>query len=79
MGHKWGIESDGAKFCVDCDWFADTDRGRGPCEGDRRERATLELMAAVLLSSNPDWPQPADPFADLPSAERATCDRDHVS
>jgi hypothetical protein len=61
MGHKWGIESDGAKFCVDCDW------------------ATLELMAAVLLSSNPDWPQPADPFADLPPAKRATCDRDHLS
>jgi hypothetical protein len=79
MEHKWETESDGAKFCGACDWFADTDRGRGPCEGNRRERKTRELMAAVLLADNPAWPQPVDPFADLPSAERATCDRDHVS
>jgi hypothetical protein len=39
----------------------------------------LDQLAEWLLEENEQWPQPADPFKDMPSAERATCDRDHVS
>jgi hypothetical protein len=38
----------------------------------------LDRVAEWLLEEQPDWPQPADPFADLPSAERVTTQGDHL-
>ena len=32
----------------------------------------LDELAEFLLAENEDWPQPADPFTNLPSAEVAT-------
>jgi hypothetical protein len=49
----------------------------GKCQ--KRSAALSARRAERLLEANPRWPQPADPFADLPPAKRATCDRDHLS
>lgn len=38
----------------------------------------VDVVAEWLLEEQPEWPQPDDPFEGMPSAERASCDRDHL-
>ena len=38
----------------------------------------LDRVAEWLLEEQPEWPQPDDPFDQLPRPERATAQKDHV-